>query len=87
MCTRPETKRHVLIASYSKGEVSYTLDGRAPESNEGLLLALGRARSADPNPRSESVLLVDERDKLADVYDLIGLVIKADYSRYRVFVS
>jgi hypothetical protein len=40
-----ETKRHVLIASYSKGEVSYTLDGRAPESNEGLLLALGRARS------------------------------------------
>jgi hypothetical protein len=43
--------------------------------------------SADPNPRSESVLLVDERDKLADVYDLIGLVIKADYSRYRVFVS
>jgi hypothetical protein len=59
---------------------------RATKANEGLLLALSNARSADRNSRSEIVLLVDERDKLADVYDLIGLVIKADYSSYRVFV-
>jgi len=81
-----ENKRHVLIADHSKNEVSYTVDGRSLKPSEGILLALSRVRSADPSPRSEMLLLVDERSKLADVANLIGLVIKADYSSYRVFV-
>ena len=81
-----ETKSHVLIADYSRSGFSYTVDGHPPKSNEGLLLALSRARSADPNRQSEIVVLVDERGKLSDVSNLIGLVIKADYSSYRIFV-
>ena len=81
-----ETKRHVLTADYSASGFSYTVDGHAPKANEGLLLTLSRARSADPSPQSEIVVLVDERGKLSDVSNLVGLVIKADYSSYRVFV-
>jgi len=81
-----ETKRHVLIADYAKGGFTYTVDGRAPKENEGLLLALSRTRSADLNPHSDIVVLVHERAKLADVFNLIGIIIKADYAAYRVFV-
>lgn len=79
-----EAKRHVLMADYLKSGLTYTVDGRAPK--EGLLLALSRTRSADPNPHSEIVVLVHERAKLDDVSNLIGMVIKADYAGYRVFV-
>jgi len=81
-----EAKRHILIADYLRSGFTYTVDGQSPKANEGLLLALSRARSADPSPKPEIVILVDERGKLSDVSNLIGLVIKADYSTYRVFV-
>jgi len=80
-----EIKCHVLIADYVGNGLLYTVDGRIPGENEGLLLALSRARAADPADTS-IVLLVHERATLADVYNLIGMIVKADYTGYRVFV-
>jgi len=81
-----ETKSHVLIADRDESGLVYTLDGSVPEENEGLLLALSRVRSADPDPDSEIDILVHEQAKLSDIYNLVGMVIKVDFARYRVFV-
>lgn len=81
-----ETKSHILIADRDASGFVYMLDGSVPAEKDGLLLALSRVRSADPDPHSEIVLLVHEQAKLSDIYNLIGMVIKADYASYRVFV-
>ena len=81
-----ERKPHILIADYVGNGFVYILDGSVPGEKEGLLLALSRVRSADPGPHSKIILLVHDHAKLSDIYNLVGMVIKADYSRYQVFV-
>jgi hypothetical protein len=81
-----EAAHHVLMADYMKGGLTYMVDGRAPKENEGLLLALSRARSADRSARPEIVLLVHERARLVDLSNLVGMVMKADFASYRIFV-
>jgi hypothetical protein len=81
-----EAKNHVLIADWTSGGLKYTIDGNAPKDEEGLLLALSRVRSADTDQRSQIIVLVHERAQLADLSNLIGLILKADYASYRVFV-
>ena len=86
-CALPdEIKCHVLIADYVGNDLQYRVDGRIPGENQGLLIALSNARAADPDSDAEIVLLVHERATLSDVYNLIGMIIKADYTNYRVFV-
>jgi biopolymer transport protein ExbD len=80
-----DQKQHLLVVDYPKTGLVYTVDGRVPSEKEGLLLALSRARSNDPAPDAEIVVLVDERVTFSDVYNLSGIVVKAGYSAYRVF--
>jgi hypothetical protein len=80
-----EKTAHILVADYVNDNFAYTVDGHVPEQKDGLLLALSRAREADRSPHPAITILVHERAKLSDVYNLIGIVIKTDYASYRVF--
>jgi hypothetical protein len=80
-----EKRAHMLVADYVNHNFAYTVDGHVPDPKDGLLLALSRARETDPSPHPAITILVHERARLSDVYNLIGIVIKADYASYRVF--
>ena len=78
--------RHILMVDTTKDGYVYVIDGRLLKKKQGLLMALSITREGDPDPNAQIDLLVHQSARLSDVYNLIGIIIKAGYSNYRIFV-
>ena len=74
------------MMDYANHQFVYSVDGRVPKKRDGLLLTLSLVREADPSADAGIDVLVTSRARLSEVFNLIGKVIKADYSSYRVYV-
>lgn len=79
-------KHAVLLVDFGVSGSTYTLDQRPIPRNKGLLLTLSEARAREENDNPELIVLLDERTRLSEVGNLIGIAGKAGYLRYRLFV-
>jgi hypothetical protein len=79
-------KHSVLVVGFGDSGSTYTLDQKPVPRNKGLLLTLSEARAREDNGNPELIVLIDERTRLSEVGNLIGLAGKAGYLRYRLFV-
>jgi hypothetical protein len=76
---------HTIEADYLASSFVYRIDGHALRKGEDLLLALSRTHGSDSESPS-TCLLVHERARLSDVTNLVGLMIKAGYAEYKIYM-